>query len=80
MTENEKIEQMNGLHSERLDLEARLQSTDYVAAKIAEGSGTVEEYSSVIAKRQGWRKRINEVDEELERLKEMEVEEEVDGE
>jgi hypothetical protein len=32
--------------------------TDYVAAKIAEGSATVEKYADKIARRQAWRQEI----------------------
>lgn len=44
------------------ELKAFLAATDYVAAKIAEGSATRKEYADVIAQRQKWRAEINELD------------------
>lgn len=43
-------------------LKARLADTDYIAAKIAEGSATRKEYAEEIAMRQAWRDRINELE------------------
>jgi hypothetical protein len=43
-------------------LKSRLASTDYITAKIAEGSATVEEYAEKIALRQGWRQEIAELE------------------
>ena len=43
-------------------LKAKLAETDYVAAKIAEGAATKEEYEAEIAQRQAWRARINELE------------------
>jgi len=40
-------------------LKKLLSETDYVAAKISEGSATREEYAGVIADRQSWREEIN---------------------
>ena len=42
-----------------------LNETDYVAAKIAEGAATAEEYSDVLAKRKEAREKINELEEAL---------------
>jgi hypothetical protein len=39
-------------------LKQKLAETDYIAAKIAEGSATVEEYAGKIAQRQAWRQEI----------------------
>jgi len=39
-------------------LKRKLAETDYVAAKIAEGSATKAEYADVIAQRQAWRQEI----------------------
>jgi hypothetical protein len=39
-------------------LKRKLAETDYIAAKIAEGSATVEEYADKIAQRQAWRQEI----------------------
>ena len=43
-------------------LKAQLVGTDYIAAKIAEGSATVEEYADQIAQRQAWRQEIGELE------------------
>lgn len=43
------------------ELKAQLAATDYIAAKIAEGSATREEYADMIAQRQAWRAEINEL-------------------
>ena len=59
---------INEQESVILDREARLTSTDYIAAKIAEGKATKEEYAEKIAERQQWRDDINEAQEEIERL------------
>lgn len=42
-----------------------LQNTDYIALKIAEGVATKEEYAETLAKRAGWRAKINELAERL---------------
>lgn len=42
-------------------LKTQLAETDYVAAKIAEGVSTKEDYAEVLANRQAWRARINEL-------------------
>ena len=51
-----------------LDREGKLTSTDYIAAKIAEGKATKEEYAEKIAQRQQWRDDINAAKAEIERL------------
>lgn len=43
-------------------LKAKLVATDYIVAKIAEGSATTEEYADKIAERQAWRHEINELE------------------
>lgn len=43
------------------ELKRFLADTDYVAAKIAEGAATREDYADVIAQRQAWRDEINEL-------------------
>ena len=43
------------------ELKKLLADTDYVAAKIAEGAATREDYADVIAQRQAWRDEINEL-------------------
>lgn len=55
-----------------LDREGKLTSTDYIAAKIAEGKATQEEYADKIADRQGWRDDINAAKAEIERLEALE--------
>jgi hypothetical protein len=42
-------------------LKRQLAETDYIAAKIAEGSATKSEYADAIAERQTWRKEISEL-------------------
>ena len=55
-----------------LDREGKLSSTDYIAAKIAEGKATKTEYADKIADRQGWRDDINAAKDEIERLEALE--------
>ena len=57
-----------------LDCEAKLTSTDYIAAKIAEGKATKADYADKIAERQRWRDEINAAKIEIERLKNIEPE------
>lgn len=47
------------------ELKGQLRETDYAVIKIAEGAATAEEYSEVIAQRESWRARINELEESL---------------
>ena len=44
-------------------LKAKLSETDYKAIKYAEGVMSAEEYAPIKAERQGWRDRINELEE-----------------
>ena len=55
-----------------LDREGKLSSTDYIAAKIAEGKATKTEYADKIAERQQWRDDINAAKDEIERLEAIE--------
>ena len=55
-----------------LDREGKLTSTDYIAAKIAEGKATKSEYADKIAERQQWRDDINAAMAEIDRLKAIE--------
>lgn len=55
-----------------LDREGKLTSTDYIAAKIAEGKATKTEYTDKIAERQQWRDDINAAKDEIERLEALE--------
>ena len=57
-----------------LDREGKLSSTDYIAAKIAEGKATKSEYADKIAERQQWRDDINTAKDEIERLEALEPE------
>ena len=57
-----------------LDREGKLSSTDYIAAKIAEGKATKAEYADKIAERQQWRDDINAAKDEIERLEAIEPE------
>ena len=72
MTQAEIIEAINAQESIILDREGRLSSTDYIAAKIAEGKATKTEYADKIAQRQQWRDDINAAQAEIERLKTLE--------
>jgi len=72
MKQSEIIEAINAQQSIILDREGKLTSTDYIAAKIAEGKATTEEYAEKIAQRQQWRDDINAVNAEIERLKALE--------
>ena len=46
-------------------LKKNLAETDYIAAKIAEGSATVADYAEKIAQRAAWRKEISELESAL---------------
>ena len=63
MTADEKAKA--DAQAEIQSLMTQLSNTDYVAAKIAEGVATKEEYADVLASRQEWRARINELQEIL---------------
>lgn len=72
MKQSEIIEAINAQQSIILDREGKLSSTDYIAAKLAEGKATQEEYADKIAQRQTWRDDINASQAEIERLKAIE--------
>ena len=55
-----------------LDREGKLTTTDYIAAKIAEGKATKAEYADKIAERQQWRDDINAAKDEIGRLEALE--------
>lgn len=63
-TEEDKSPELNRIAVEReiAELKAKLSKTDYIAAKIAEGAATREEYAEQIAQRAAWRNRINELE------------------
>ena len=44
------------------ELKSKLAATDYIAAKIAEGAATREEYAEELSERAEWRARINELE------------------
>ena len=68
MTKAEIIVLINEQNTIILDREAKLTSTDYIAAKIAEGKATKAEYAEKIAERQAWRDDINAAKDEIARL------------
>lgn len=72
MTVFEIQEAINAQQTIILDREGKLTSTDYIAAKIAEGKATKEQYAEKIAERQAWRDDINAANDEIERLKALE--------
>ena len=72
MKQAEIIEAINAQQSIILDREGRLSSTDYIAAKLAEGKATQEEYADKIVERQQWRDDINAAQAEIDRLKALE--------
>ena len=74
MKQAEIIEAINAQESIILDREGKLSSTDYIAAKLAEGKATKSEYADKIAERQTWRDDINAAQAEIDRLKALEPE------
>lgn len=44
------------------ELKLKLAASDYAVIKIAEGAATAEDYAELIAQRQAWRARINELE------------------
>lgn len=80
MTRQEIEDRKNVLFSLILDREAKLRETDYVAAKIGEGSAAPEEYGEALVKRQQARNDINAAQAELEKLEKLDKEEPEDKE
>lgn len=74
MKKSEIVEQINAQQTIILDREGKLTATDYIAAKIAEGKATQEEYAEKIALRQAWRDDINAAQDEIARLESIEPE------
>lgn len=72
MTRDEIQQLVNVQYSIILDREGKLTSTDYIAAKIAEGKATKAEYAEKIAERQTWRDDINAAQAEVARLEALE--------
>lgn len=56
-TQDEK--DLEAAQQQEQQLMQKLRDTDYVAAKLAEGVATKEEYSDVLAQRAEWREQIN---------------------
>lgn len=63
-TEEDKAPELERIAAaqEISELKAKLKATDYIAAKIAEGAATKEEYAEQIALRAKCRERINELE------------------
>lgn len=74
MTQNEKDALIQEQREIILKSEAQLSSTDYIAAKIAEGVATKTEYKDKLAQRQQWRKDINDANERIAEIEAVEVE------
>lgn len=74
MKKSEIIEQINAQQTIILDREGKLTTTDYIAAKIAEGKATKTEYKDKIDERQMWRDDINAAKAEIARLEAIEPE------
>lgn len=72
MTKTEIIVAINEQQTVILDREGKLTTTDYIAAKIAEGKATKADYAEKIAQRQQWRDDINAARAEIERLEALE--------
>lgn len=64
-SELEEISRRAENSAEISELKAQLAATDYAVIKIAEGAAEREEYAGVIAQRQEWRNRINELETEF---------------
>ena len=71
MKQSEIISAINAQETIILENEGKLSSTDYIAAKIAEGKATKEQYADKISQRQTWRDKINAANAEIERLKKI---------
>lgn len=59
-TEVEKTAEKNEVRI--IELKGKLSETDYIAAKIAEGSATAAEYKEKITERQAWRAEISQLE------------------
>ena len=64
--EKVKRDREDALKLEIDSMRNKLADTDYIIIKIAEGVATAEEYADTITERAKWRKRINEIQKELE--------------
>lgn len=63
-TNDDKASELTRIEAQKeiAELKTKLAQTDYIAAKIAEGAATKEEYAAEITQRQAWRERINELE------------------
>ena len=63
-TEEDKAPEIAKINArvEISSLKQKLSATDYIAAKIAEGAATKEEYAEKLAERAEWRTKINELE------------------
>ena len=63
-TEEDKAPEVARINArvEISSLKQKLADTDYIAAKIAEGAATNEEYAEKLAERAEWRTKINELE------------------
>ena len=80
MTKEQIHQLINEQHTIILDRESRLTSTDYIAAKIAEGKAAKAEYADKIAERQTWRDDINAAQDEIARLEALEPDPDMESE
>ena len=80
MTKEQIHQLINEQNTIILDREAHLTSTDYIAAKIAEGKATKAEYADKIAERQTWRDDINAAQDEIARLESLEPDPDMESE
>lgn len=60
--------EIKAAETEIAQLKSKLNETDYVVAKIAEGVATKDEYADVLENRQACRARINELEAEIQTL------------
>lgn len=74
MKKQEQIALINEQETIVLDRESKLSATDYIAAKLAEGRATREEYTQQLADRQQWRDDINAANARIAELKAAEIE------
>lgn len=65
--DREQTAEREEAESEIALLKHNLSETDYIACKIAEGSSTKEDYAGQITLRQQWRKRIDELEQAVEK-------------
>lgn len=63
-TDEDKMDEREKVNAQReiITLKSKLADTDYIAAKLAEGVATREEYADKLAERARWRNRINELE------------------